>query len=1196
MSGRSGDDCLKNVTFLLHHGITGPVHHVTFHGFIPVVNVQVCPIRRILEIDRTGGVTIILRSPATAFRFVNIGVAISQNGQVAGLDTVPIVENDFGGITGDGGSKDIVRTAGHLFTGPFDHLLVVLAPIIDIDLCPFGSAVVKVQGQLARIVDRPTCIEAAETVKHIVGRHRQVHGLDTLAGGILAAIEQHILGIGRKLKGIDGILVDAVGSIHQGHSLTGPWDHRGIGQGPIVGIDVFPTSGILEVNRLIQVCHIIVGGGIAQHQGTVAVFHQREGQRHTAGNVQLVCPVTQGVGVIQIRGSNTGAGIAIGHEIACIAGGLHEDITVRLEVHGQFSVFELILTHVFIVALTAVVCAVNIAHQVVIQTLLSTLGTFILVVDMAHIGAAHITVTGGIMAGAVEGHLGCCCRQSDRIDVVALIGHGNAGPTVSIVNVSIQPLPFGGSIVIVDRPVLLSCIGIIVGPLGAIEQIIAVYRDLQVVGLAGAIVKDDLSSISRNLQEIDSVAVALHGCAGPCFGKDFCFSVHIGIGVSVHLSPGSGGVVKVDDMVFLIFEVIIFPPTSTIEQITAIRRNHKFLRLVGSVAEDNFATPLRDLDGIYTFTVVDHPSAGLLPHQSGTVVSTDVGIDLIPLGNRVVEVNRSLVSEPFGITEQIVAIGGNIQRISLVRMLTDSTGGIAELSDNRQRPDHLTVLSDRHHEGSRIKGIGTADDFKAGSLEGEVGQLAVFGDPDGGHGVAAELCVVLSLICLVGTIVRRLIHTLHQNAAAFTGTTLDGIETRSIDDTFKVIFIVHNRGGQNSDLLVHLHFLGDIHGITSGGGAVGRAHSTGCCAFMDGHRNINGILLVHKACGLKVQLIIDVLARVFEGTVAAFDGVHIVAFFINNRLERNTVVVPQCSVGDILQIGGLRLGHTHNGIAGLQIGHCDIVVGSDAVFTGQLRLQAVVQNHSIIIHIRNIDRQRNHTVVILIDLAVIVEIIRLTVTVGIPEQLDKEQLGPRLQIIDSHAGIVLPNNDIREVIGGAVLAAGSHTDLAGSVSPGTDGNRSGGGVFQPLHQICAGKIYLVVFLCFQIAGPLVNMLCITDQTDLMGICRVQNQLRVHSRVGSGKHDVIEFFRCHLFLRHPIVDASDGNGGMAPQAVAGEQLVVRVLLTAVQRIDFPQELFELLIGLLALKADALGDLLGHRFIFVTIHLDDQIGCL
>ena len=111
---------------------------------------------------------------------------------------------------------------------------------------------------------------------------------------------------------------------------------------------------------------LLLGGLIAQGQGTVTVLDQCEGDLHAAGNVHLIRSDGRGIGIVEGHGGGLKALPAIGHVPGGVIGGLDRHIAVGIEGGDQLAILEQVVTTVGIVFLAAIVGSVDIAEQVVI--------------------------------------------------------------------------------------------------------------------------------------------------------------------------------------------------------------------------------------------------------------------------------------------------------------------------------------------------------------------------------------------------------------------------------------------------------------------------------------------------------------------------------------------------------------------------------------------------------------------------------------------------------------------------------------------------------------------------------------------------------------------------------------------------------------------------------------------------------------
>ena len=326
--------------------------------------------------------------------------------------------------------------------------------------------------------------------------------------------------------------------------------------------------------------------------------------------------------------------------------------------------------------------------------------------------------------------------------------------------------------------------------------------------------------------------------------------------------------------------------------------------------------------------------------------------------------------------------------------------GAGELGDHRQTLDQLltgsSLLEDLHHEGSGIGGVGTADDLKAGTGEGEGSLLVGIADHQLSQGLAAHLHVAAMLIGGILAVGDILLHALGQGAGALTVMGELALSGVVVGDVHEVVLVVHHGSRQDGDLLVHLDLGLDVH-IGGAGGILGGAHTGGGVVdlvaglagahgvlLMDADRQPQLIGLVHELLGGEPQLGAHGVVTVHVDdliTGLGHGGVHIVAaiaqiiveisafLHLGRRSggEVDTVDVAQLvSIGGIgAQIGGLRGADAHElglrkGLVAQQLGGQELIVLEQQAAGVQLfGAQTVVQDVGLVLSLGHIEGDRD---------------------------------------------------------------------------------------------------------------------------------------------------------------------------------------------------------------------------------------------
>ena len=173
-------------------------------------------------------------------------------------------------------------------------------------------------------------------------------GTGQLVGGVGLAgscVDHDLVGVTLGGDGL-GVLVATLGA---GVGLDAGLQTVG-GGGDLGGVSVL-TDGLF--------------GNVAQGQAAVGVDLQGEGDVLVAGNQHLLAGTGGGVE----EGAGGAADISLGHVPSLVAGGLDADVAVGGELDLQAAVYKLVGTHVFMVFFTAVVLAVDVAEEIVVNCL-----------------------------------------------------------------------------------------------------------------------------------------------------------------------------------------------------------------------------------------------------------------------------------------------------------------------------------------------------------------------------------------------------------------------------------------------------------------------------------------------------------------------------------------------------------------------------------------------------------------------------------------------------------------------------------------------------------------------------------------------------------------------------------------------------------------------------------------------------------
>ena len=110
------------------------------------------------------------------------------------------------------------------------------------------------------------------------------------------------------------------------------------------------------------------GSGIAQSQGVVSIHHQGKGYFHITGNKQLIYALGKLGGIRSVvQRCRARRSIAIAHVPSNVVAGLYEDIAISAKGRGQGSIYKLVATQVASVFLAAIVGAVDVADQVIVD-------------------------------------------------------------------------------------------------------------------------------------------------------------------------------------------------------------------------------------------------------------------------------------------------------------------------------------------------------------------------------------------------------------------------------------------------------------------------------------------------------------------------------------------------------------------------------------------------------------------------------------------------------------------------------------------------------------------------------------------------------------------------------------------------------------------------------------------------------------